>query len=200
MRDWRAAGRYVEACNCEAVCPCRSVGGRPGGRAQFQLCQFAIAWTVDEGRFGDVELGGLQAVMAGFWDEDKPGPNWKVQLYVDGHANAAQRQALAEIFLGRAGGTPARNYAVAISEVYGVTPADIEISHEARSQRIRAGDAVLVAAREPFQTEAAVTCGVPGHDRPGNELVHDTLRVSDGALDFEFHGRCGFASTFDYSS
>jgi len=182
------------------VCPCRRLGARPGSRAQFQLCQFAIAWTIDEGRFGDIGLSGLQAVMAGFWDEDQPGPNWKVQLYVDEGANSAQRQALGEIFLGRAGGTPAHNYALAISEVFGVAPAAIEILHEAGTQRIRAGDAVLVAAREPFPTKDAVTCGVPGHDRPGQELIHDTLRVSDGPLDFEFHGRCGFASTFDYRS
>ncbi|HEX6349309.1 MAG TPA: DUF1326 domain-containing protein [Candidatus Dormibacteraeota bacterium] len=190
----------MEACNCEAVCPCRRVGGRPGGRAQFQLCQFALAWTVDGGRFDDVDLAGLRTVMAGYWDEDKPGPNWKVQLYVDERADSAQQQALAEIFLGRAGGTPARNYGVAISEVYGVTPAAIEISHDTKAQRFRAGDAVLVAAREPFRTQEAVTCGIPGHDRPGQELLQETLRVSDGALDFEFHGRCGFASTFDYRS
>ena len=29
--DWRVRGSYFEGCNCEAICPCRSVGGRPGG-------------------------------------------------------------------------------------------------------------------------------------------------------------------------
>jgi len=45
-----------------------------------------------------------------------------------------------------------------------------------------------------------VTCGIPGHDQPGEELVHETLKVEDAPLNFEFHGRCGFASTFDYRS
>jgi len=31
--DWRVQASYFEACNCEAICPCRSVGGRPGQRA-----------------------------------------------------------------------------------------------------------------------------------------------------------------------
>jgi hypothetical protein len=44
-----------------------------------------------------------------------------------------------------------------------------------------------------------VACGVPGLDRPGVELVHEVMKVTDPFLDFEFHGRCGFATDFDYS-
>jgi hypothetical protein len=194
------SGRYVEACNCEAICPCRSVGGRDGGRAQYQLCQFALAWTVDRGQFDGVDLAGLQSVMAGYWDEDEPGAPWRVSLYVDERAGEAQRAALADIFLGHAGGTPTRNYTPAIKEVYGIRPAAIEISHERGRERIRAGDAILVTARAVFPSEAAVTCGIPGHGQQGEELVHDTLKVKDGGLDFEFHGRCGFAASFDYQS
>jgi hypothetical protein len=200
VTGWRLSGRYVEACNCEAICPCRSIGGRDGGRAQFQLCQFALAWTVDSGQFGELDLAGLQAVMAGYWDEDEPGAPWRVQLYVDQRADEAQRSALADVFLGRAGGTPTRNYTPAIKEVYGVRQAAIEIVHARGAQRIRAGDAVLVTARAPFSSETSVSCGIPGHDRPGQELVHDMLRVTEDPLSFEFHGRCGFATTFDYSN
>jgi hypothetical protein len=196
---WRLSGRYVEACNCEAICPCRNVGSRVGGRAQYQLCQFALAWTVDSGRFGDLDMAGLQAVMAGYWDEDEPGAPWRVLLYVDERADDRQRSGLAAVFLGRAGGTPVRNYTTAIKEVYGVRPAQIEVVHERGAQRIRAGDAVLVVARAPFPSEVSVSCGIPGHNRPGEELVHDTLWVADASLTFEFHGRCGFATKFDYS-
>lgn len=200
MTDWRITGRYVEACNCEAICPCRSVGGRPGGRAQFQLCQFALAWTVDTGHFGELDMAGLQAVMAGYWDEDEPGIPWRVRLYVDASADTPQQAALADILLGRAGGTPSRNYARAIEEVYGVGPAHIEVVHERGRQRIRAEGAVTVVTRAPFLSEASVSCGIPGHDHPGEELVQETLAVDDDPLTFEFHGRCGFASSFDYTS
>ena len=174
------------------------LGDRAGSRAQYQLCQFALAWTVDEGRFDDTDLSGLQAVMAGYWDEDEPGVPWRVILYVDEGADQAQSAALGAIFLGRAGGTPAQNYALAIKEVLGIRTATIEVVHERERQRIRAGDAVLVTARATFPTAEVVSCGIPGHDHPGHELVHDTLRVEDGPLSFEFHGRCGFASVFDY--
>jgi hypothetical protein len=199
MTGWRAAGPYVEACSCDAICPCRSVGGRGGTRATYQLCQFAIAWTVREGHFSSLDLSGLAVVMAGYWDEDETGIPWRVVLYVDSRADEAQSNALADVFLGRAGGTPSSNYAGAIREVLGVRRARIDIDHAPGKQAIRVGDAVTVRARAPFPSSETVACGVPGLDRPGVELVHDVMRVADPALDFEFHGRCGFATDFDYS-
>jgi hypothetical protein len=196
---WRVAGPYVEACNCEAICPCRSVGGRQGRRATYQLCQFAIAWTVERGYFASLDLSGLGVVMAGYWDEDETGVPWRVVLFVDARATEDQSAALADIFLGRAGGTPLKNFAAAIRDVLGVRRADIVIDHARGRQKIRAGDAVEVRARQPFPSAETVACGVPGLDRPGEELVHDLMRVTDPSLDFEFHGRCGFATDFDYS-
>ena len=200
MKSWEVSGRYVEACNCEAVCPCRLLGDGGGGRATYQLCQFALAWTVDKGRFGDLELAGLSVVMAGYWDEDEDGKPWRVELYVDERGGQSERTALSDIFLGRAGGTPAKNYAPAIREVLAVNPAAIEVVHARGTQKIRVGDAVQVVARAVYPAAAVVSCGIPGHDHPGDELVHETLRVSDPRLDFEFSGRCGFATSFDYRS
>jgi hypothetical protein len=145
-----------------------------------------------------VDLGGLQAVMAGYWDEDEPGVPWRVRLYVDERGDEAQRAALADIFLGRLGGTPAAQYTPAIKEVYGVSAAGIDVVHDRGRQQIRVGEVVSVIARGPFPSDEAVTCGIPGHDQAGEELLHETLKVHDAPLDFEFHGRCGFASHFDY--
>ncbi|HEY8635222.1 MAG TPA: DUF1326 domain-containing protein [Candidatus Dormibacteraeota bacterium] len=200
ITGWRVSGPYVEACNCEAICPCRIVGGRDGSRAQYQLCQFVLAWTIATGRFEELDLTGFSVVMAGYWDEDEKGTPWRVELYVDGHASKAQAKALADIFLGRVGGTPARNYAGAISEVLGVNQAELEVIHDKGRQEIRVGDAVHVRALAPYPSAEAVSCGIPGHDRGGEELVHQFLRVADPRLLFEFQGRCGFATTFDYVS
>jgi len=43
--SWRIAGRYLEACNCEAICPCRRVGGVAVGcsRSPFRSSSAAAA-------------------------------------------------------------------------------------------------------------------------------------------------------------
>jgi hypothetical protein len=59
---------------------------------------------------------------------------------------------------------------------------------------------VEARAAARFDTDSTVSCGVPGHDREGYEVVMDLLEVKAGALDFSFERRCGFAASFDYRS
>ena len=65
---------------------------------------------------------------------------------------------------------------------------------------IPAGTFVSVYAAEPVDAGGPVSCGIPGHDRPGQELRASLLRVEDAPLRWEVSGRCGFASDFDYRS
>lgn len=196
---WELSGSYFEACSCQAICPCRSVGGREGGRSTYGVCDFALGWTIEAGRAEDVDLSGLEVVMAGSYDDDEPGMPWRVVLYLDARANSAQRQALEDIFLGRAGGTTLRNFAHAIREVYAVRSASIAIDHSPPRRGIRASNWVEVVEREPFPTAEPVSCAIPGHDHPGEEVVVERLAVRDDALHFELRGRCGFATTFAYA-
>jgi len=200
MTDWRIAGPYFESCSCDAICSCRSVDGRPGSTAQYRLCQFAVGWSVAEGRHGDVDLSNRLVVMVGYWDEDEAGAPWRVGVYVDSGATTAQRELLGAIVTGRRGGSPHRQYAGAISEVLFVEPAVIEIGHDAGGQHILVQGHVDARARGRYDTESAVSCGVPGHDRAGYEVVMDVLEVDSPQFAYRFEGRCGFAASFDYRS
>ena len=200
MTEWRIAGPYFESCNCDAICPCRKVDDRPGSRATYRYCQFAVGWSVTEGRHGDVDLSSRQAVMVGYWDEDEPGAPWRVGVYVDSGASAAQRELLGAIVTGRRGGTPRRQYAEAISEVLFVEPAAIEIGHEAGRQHLLVDGHVEARASHRFATDSTVSCGVPGHDRAGYEVVTSVLDVEAAPFEFSYKGRCGFAASFDYRS
>ncbi len=199
--DWRLSGSYFEACNCDAICPCRRQGGRKlTTGSTYGVCDFALSWRITKGRWGDLDLSSLSVVLAGSYRDDEPGKPWRVCLYVDEHATSAQHEALAKIFLGQAGGTPVRNFAAAIGEVYAVRPAKIELEHRPRRWLIRASDYVSVRATEPVSSDLPVSCGIPGHDHPGEELRTELMRVEDHPLRWEVHGRCGFASDFDYLS
>jgi len=202
MTAWRVSGSYFEACNCEAICPCRRQGGQKlTTGSTYGVCSFALSWLVTEGKFGDVNLSGLSAVLAGEYRDDEEGKPWRVSLYVDDKATAAQQQALADIFSGRAGGSALKNYAAAINDVLGIKPARIALDHRPKSRSIRAGDYVVVRGGTPVESPLGpVSCGIPGHDHPGEEVRTELMRVADPPLGWEVVGRCGFATDFRYSS
>ena len=74
------------------------------------------------------------------------------------------------------------------------------ITHERRRRRIDVIDAVRMTEREPVVTQEPVSCGIPGHHRPGEEFIAEALEVDSSPLRFTFSGRCGFATDFDYRS
>jgi len=196
-RPWSASGSYYEVCNCEAICPCRRSDGGKGGRPTYDTCDFALSWWVKEGRAGAIDLDGLKVVMAGRWEKTNENP-WRVILYVDETATSIQHDALAAIFLGRAGGYPAQSYALNIVEVHSIRPAHIELDHSANRQMIDVPPFLTVRTRESVLHDFTVTCGIPGHDHPGQEIIADVFRFKDAAFDWEFRGKCGFATDFSY--
>ena len=199
--SWRIAGTYLESCNCEAICPCRRIGGRTGGRSTYGVCEGALSWAVESGHAGDVDLSGLAAVIALRYDDDEPRSPWDFFLYVDDRGDERQRAAFEAIFSGRLGGTAVAHFPWAFkpSRPLGVRAVPIEVEHVSRRSWFRAGQYVTVRVGEPVADQEPVTCVIPGHERSGAEYVGDQLRVSDGPLNFEFDGRCGYQSTFEYS-
>jgi hypothetical protein len=169
------------------------------GRA-VDLCQFALAWTVSEGHFDDIGLAGRQAVMVGYWDYDGSDRPWRVGMFVDATASEVQRDALAGILTGRHGGTPSRQYATAIATVLFAEPAEISIDHTPGGQSIDVRGHVSGRARGRYSTEARVSCGIPGHNRDGYELVMESLAVHTDGMDFSYTGNCGFSASYDYRS
>jgi hypothetical protein len=202
MLDWQLAGTYLEACNCEAICPCRRIGGRAGGRSTHGICMGALSWNISSGHADGIELADLGVVLASRYSDDEPGSPWSYLLYVDERGDEAKRQALSEIFSGRRGGTPLKQFPWAFkpANLLGVRAATIEIDHAPGRGWFRAGGEVSVRVREPVPDQATVTCVIPGHHRTGRELLADVLEVEDGPLEFELSGVCAYESTFEYSS
>lgn len=199
---WRISGSYLEACNCEAICPCRRIGGRQGGRSTDGVCLGSLSWQILEGEAGETDLAGMRAVLANRYDDDEEGSPWSFVLYVDERADGRQREALEGIFLGHLGGTPEEQFPWVWkpSTVLAVRHVAIEIDHTPGRGWFRAGEQVSVRVGAPVERQEPVTCVIPGHDRSGREVVADLLSVEDGPLEFEFTHRCGYEASFDYSS
>ena len=202
MPAWHVSGSYFEACNCDAICPCRRQGGQKlTSGSTYGVCSFALSWKIADGHFGATPLSGLSAVLAGSYRDDETGKPWRVTIYVDDRGIPEQQLALTQIFTGQAGGTAFKNYAAAIGHVYSVRPARIDLDHRPDHRSIKAGDYVVVRGGTPVAApNGAVSCGIPGHDHPGDEVRTELLRVADPPLEWEVVGRCGFASDFRYAS
>ncbi len=199
LLPWSVAGSYYEVCNCEAICPCRRSGGEKGGKPSYANCDFALSWWIERGNAGAVDLSGLKVVMAGRW-ETTPGDPWRVILYIDESATPAQKEALAAVFLGRAGGATARGFASRIVEVHAVKSAAILLDHAASRERIEMPPYLTVRTREAVPHDFTVSCGIPGHDHLGQEIRAELFRFEDGPFDWDVQGKCGFATDFAYSS
>ena len=189
--SFRIAGSYLEACNCDAICPCRRVDGVAGGRSTHGVCFGALSWRIDEGQVDGVDISGSGAAMTYSYSDDEPRSPWTLVLYVDGP------DELGQILLGRRGG-----------EHVGTLPwvrkptISVEVRHariEFGDGDVRVGESIHLRATTPCETEHTVSCIVPGHDRPGTELINDEVAVHDPPFDFELRGTCAFAREFDYS-
>jgi hypothetical protein len=198
---WRVRGSYFESCNCEAICPCRTIDGVPGGRSTYGECLGVLSWVIEDGHVDDVSLDGLKLALATRYHDDEPGSPWSFVMYVDESADAAQRDALEAIYTGGLGGDALEHFPWAWkpAQRVAVRPVVIEVSHEPRRQWLRIRDHVTLLIRDAWAGAETVTCVIPGHEQRGEELIADELRVDDGRLCFEFRGNCGYSARFDYA-
>jgi hypothetical protein len=173
----------------------------PGGRSTHGICTGVLSWLVEEGTAAGTDLGGLAVALAIRYDDDEPGSPWTWILYLDERASDEQHAALEAVFTGRLGGDAETHFPWAwkASELLAVRRVGIEVDHAERRQWLRIRDHVTVRIRDRYSGGETVTCVIPGHDRGGEELVAEELRVDDETFSFDYSGTCGYAATFDYS-
>ena len=199
MANWSVQGTYVEACNCEAVCPCIFFSPPTEGS-----CTVMIGWHIDQGSFEDTSLDGLNAALLAQSPGHMKDGGWKVALYVDEGADEAQNQALMGIFSGQAGGHIA-NLGPLIGEVMGARPAAISInasngdfslsveglgSTEANAIEGQGGGAVTVEGH-PLAVSPGYAARVARSDR---------IELNDHGIALDMIGKAAMSAPFSYSS
>lgn len=176
--------------------------GIPGGRSTYGICYGALAWLVEEGRVGEVDVSGLKVALTVRYDDDEPRSPWTIVLHVDVNGTERQRAGLADVFLGRLGGphVGVLPWVRKARHLLDVRADAIELEPEGDGYRLRVGDAVRLRATQRYQSDTVVRCGIPGYDEPGHELVAEELTVKDDPFDWELTGNCAYASRFAYAS
>lgn len=120
---WSMRGTGYEFCNCQPGCTCNFNGfpTSPDGS-----CKAAVLNKIDEGRCGDVELGGITALAIIDWPKAIHDGGGRAVFVVPPAVSDDQLNALAQIYTGQLGGMPWEILG-GTYEVTGVVRADIEL-------------------------------------------------------------------------
>ena len=201
---WRISGEYFENCSCDVVCPCEvSARGPMVARPDQGHCNVVLAFRVDEGRYGDVDLGGFN-VVAVFHTPGVMGEgNWTAAAYLDERASGQQQEALGAIFGGAAGGPPGA-LAALITTFLGAKAVPIRYETEGKRRRAVIPD-ILDMTVEP----------VPGSANPDEPVVKRNahplfpeltqaygvrMRYVDYAFTWDNTGKCADFASFTWSN
>ena len=126
QQKWTMRGEYMESCNCDYLCPC--IYTNPQGPATNDHCTAAMVFRIDEGNCGGIGLDELKFALVIRSGRVMADGNWVFAGVVDDGANDAQRQALAAIVSGEAGGPPSFIRQNLVSDFRGVEFKPIEFT------------------------------------------------------------------------
>lgn len=141
--SWNVSGQYYETCNCDFICPC--IPAQLAVRPTKGDCQFAMAFQIERGSYGTVQLDGLGFIVLGMTPGEMGKGNWSVGLVTDARATSDQRDAITAIASGAAGG-PMAALSGLIGQFLGTEPAQIAFDRQGSSWSVKAGPLVDMAA------------------------------------------------------
>lgn len=188
---YRVRAQSVEACNCQHGCNCQFGGFPNEGR-----CEFIIGYEVEDGYFGDVDLGGLRAVVAAKYPHAIHEGRGHVALFIDEKASQKQVDAFSTILSGQAGGMPWEALAGTIERFEGPIRTPIELRISGQQAHLRVPGAVeldTAPLRDPVSgEEKEVHISYPKGGffwNDGNVVTTTTMRASHGDLRLEWPGK-----------
>lgn len=198
-QSWNLAGTYFETCNCEVACPCVFLSPPSMGD-----CTVLVGWHVDHGQFNGVPLNNLNVALAVRSPGNMIQGNWQAALYVDDRATAEQKNALTQIYTGKAGGHPAMLVSF-VTQFLGTKSVPIDYKAEGKRRSLRipgVAEAEIEALPGQDGSEATISghplCIAPGH--PAVVAKSKRLSYRDYDFQWEISGRNGFYSAFAYQA
>jgi hypothetical protein len=162
-----AKGEWFDVCRCNIPCPC-TFAQPPTDNA----CEGILAWHIDEGRYGQIDLANLSVVALGaFTGNLWAGAKAQMAIYIDERADPAQRDAIQAIWGGQAGGWMA-GFAALVEVVRGIEPAKIDfaVADDLSSWRVEIPGVLLGEAQALGGPTTPPGKRVQLHNAPGAEV------------------------------
>jgi hypothetical protein len=199
---YRVKADSVEACNCKHGCNCQFAGFPNEGK-----CEFIIGYAVKDGRFGNLSLDGVRAVVAAKYPNAIHEGNGHVVLFIDEKATPQQADALVSILSGKMGGMPWEALAGTIERFDGPIRKPVEIHVNGERSTVRVQDAIdlsLMPLKDPITGEdKQVHIVYPKGGFFWNDAAvatTKTMRASHGDLHLEWPGRYASAAEVNWTN
>jgi len=195
---WQLKGTVLIACNCDYGCPCNFNALPTQG-----YCEGQWTWHVAEGRFGETTLDDLNFTVAVKWPGAIHEGNGEALILVDERGDDAQREAIAALVGGDAGG-PWGVLAWTWPTVHGPEPVPYEVEVAGLESRVKAGGAFELEL-EPIRNPVSGAEVHPSAVLPegivfkqGDFGASKLFRVGDG-ISYDHSGQYTAVAPFDYS-
>src|SRR4030095_6170096 len=182
--SYQLEGRLLEVCTCNVLCPCW-VGEDPDGGT----CDGTLAWRVDKGTVNGVDVTGRTIVILCHIPGNILKGNWNVRIYVDDQANAAQKDALVNVWTGKLGG-PVGDLAKLVGRVDSIEQAPVTFQVQGVKGMLKVGK-VIEAGLEPVK-------GATGKETALHDSIFTTIPGSPAYVGKASHYRAK-APGFDVS-
>ena len=197
--QWSLRGDYLEACSCDWGCPCKF-----GANPTKGYCQGIIGFEIQEGNYGQVNLGGLGLAIILSAPASPFLGNLTVTGYIDERATQEQRHGIETIMSGQAGGFWGA-IASLISDNRGIkfAPMRMEASGKRRTFTI---PGVVELVNEPLlnpftkqEQEVMVSNTFDPFCTSGRAGQSAKAISSDPDLSFDLSGQQGYIGSFTWA-
>ena len=137
MAEWELSGTVLVGCNCDYGCPCNFNALPSHGK-----CEGGWTWQVERGAVDGVPLDGLNFSVYAKWPGAIHEGNGEAVIFLDERADDRQRQAIATLVGGTAGG-PWGVLGWTWPRLHGTFPLPYAVSNDGITSRLTAGDALV---------------------------------------------------------
>lgn len=193
-------GKLLEACSCNAVCPCW-VGDDP----DHGTCDSLIAYHYDRGEINGINVAGLTLALGVHIPGNVLKGDWKVAVFVDSKATPEQKQAILAAHTGQLGG-PLAELAPLIGDVLGVYDAPIDFNIREGKGSVRVGDA-FVGEMQPYTDLTgrpttivdSIFSTIPGSAAYVGKAPSIRANVPQHGMVWEFKGRNAILGSFTFT-
>ena len=170
--EWRITGDWWDLCNCAIGCPCNF-----GADPTYGFCEGTLTWLIREGHWGDLKFAkDLAVILIIHFEGNVMNKNREFGFLIDDRANPAEREALVNIFTGRAGGQFGAWRDLTISND-GVEFVPMTVTHDPETWRVSVPGMVdgLGGPFRKYMVPDGDTCRIYNAPRP--EVVPGFLTV-----------------------